>query len=116
MMISCLAYSLTLKLEGGDMFLPKHWLTFNGLYGIISEKTDVFRHEELLFYSPAVTSFLLSYTEATGTSQNDQPFPHIPQPAPLPPPAHFPVFPLSSLGVMFVVIIFVNNEDLGWLT
>jgi hypothetical protein len=28
--------------DGGDMFPRKHWLTFNGLHGVISQKTVLF--------------------------------------------------------------------------
>jgi hypothetical protein len=28
--------------EGGNMFLPKRWLTFNGLHGFITCKTQLF--------------------------------------------------------------------------
>jgi hypothetical protein len=30
--------------EGGDMFLPKRRLTFNGLHGVISQKMELFTH------------------------------------------------------------------------
>jgi hypothetical protein len=36
MPVSCLAYSSTLKMEGH--IPPKHFLTFNGLHGVVFQK------------------------------------------------------------------------------
>jgi hypothetical protein len=41
MLVSCLAYFLTLKMR---LYVPpKRWLTFSGLHGIIFQKTDLFK-------------------------------------------------------------------------
>jgi hypothetical protein len=40
MLVSCLAYSLTLNVEATCP--PKRWLIFGGPHGVISQKTELF--------------------------------------------------------------------------
>jgi hypothetical protein len=46
--------------EGGDMFLRKGRLTFNGLHGVISQKTELFISSEIFSMSCSLNLLLVS--------------------------------------------------------